>query len=194
MSDPRVDDLLRDLRAELSIEPSPQLVARVRARIDNRSNSTPLIPAWTVGVALLMTIIALGIAPDRQVEKSIAPAGTSRGQVAQPVAEQLPRLTERAAAPDRAPGSAPRRPAKVRSASAAPEPLAEAEILVPPDQAIALRRILIAMRTGRSPVPPAASQVVDAEGRLPAPEAIGIPEITIQPITPPADGGRNKER
>jgi hypothetical protein len=85
MSDPRVDDLLRDLRAELSIEPSPQLVARVRARIDNRSNSTPLIPAWTVGVALLMTTIALGIAPDRQGEKSIAPAGTSRGQVAQPV-------------------------------------------------------------------------------------------------------------
>src|SRR5262245_14078290 len=79
MNDARVDDLLRDLEGELSIEPSPQLVARVRARIDDRSRSTSLIPAWTAGIALtlLMTAIALGIAPDRQTGKSSsAPART----------------------------------------------------------------------------------------------------------------------
>jgi hypothetical protein len=67
-------------------------------------------------------------------------------------------------------------------------------MIVPPDQALALRRILDAMRTGPAPVPPAVAVVVDAEGRLPAPRAIEIPEITIEQLLPPGTGGGNRDR
>jgi hypothetical protein len=199
MSDARVDDLLRDLEAELSIEPPPQLVARVRARIDDRSRSRTLIPAWTAGIALtlLMTAIALGIAPDRQTgSSSSAPSRTSPSHVAR-VTEMPAPLAESRAWDERVPGAPVRRPGRAPSVAAVPTPeipVKTVEVLVPLDQATALRRILVAMRTGRSPVPPATPQAVDAEGRLPAPEAIGIPQIMIQPITPPTDSGRNKER
>ena len=199
MSDARVDDLLRDLEGELSIEPSPQLVARVRARIDDRSGSTTLIPALAgVAFTLVMAAIALGIAPDRQTAtSSSAPSRTSLPQVVQRTAQVPAPLAESPALDERVPGAPVRRPGSVRSGAAAPTPEIPAEtveVLVPLDQATALRRILVAMRTGRSPVPPATPQVVDAEGRLPAPEPIGIPQIMVQPITPPTDGGRNKER
>ena len=68
------------------------------------------------------------------------------------------------------------------------------EVLVPPDQAIALRSILAAMRTGRSLVPPAAVVTLDADGRLPAPAQIDIPEIIIERLWPPANGGGSRER
>jgi hypothetical protein len=198
MSDARVDDLLRDLETELSIEPPPQLVARVRARIDDRSRSTTLIPAWAgMALALLMTAIALGIAPDRQTgSSSSAPSRTSPPQLAR-VTDMPAPLAESRAWDERVPGAPVGRPGRAPSVAAAPTPeipVKTVEVLVPLDQATALRRILVAMRTGRSPVPPATPQAVDAEGRLPAPEAIGIPQIMIQPITPPTDGGRNKER
>jgi hypothetical protein len=67
-------------------------------------------------------------------------------------------------------------------------------MIVPADQAIALQRILAALRTGRSTVPPAAVVTLDADGRLPAPAQIEIPEITIERLWPPANGGGSRER
>ena len=67
-------------------------------------------------------------------------------------------------------------------------------MIVPADQAIALRRILDAMRSGPAPVPPAVTVVVDADGRLPPPAAIEIPEITLEELMPPTSGGGSRDR
>lgn len=199
MSDAHVDDLLRDLATELSIEPSPQMVARVRARVYAGSPLRSPLGSWTVGVAVtvLIVTIALSIAPDRTAgPQPIVQSPARQIEPSRQVAERPALSAVLQSAPDRVPSSIARRPADVRPAPAAAEPSAAgpvAEVLVPPDQAAALRRILLAMRSGRSPVPPATVEPVDADGRLPAPEAIGIPAITIQPITPLPDGGRHKD-
>lgn len=199
MSDAHVDDLLRDLATELSIEPSPQMVARVRTRVYGGSPSLSRLASWNVGIAVtvLMIAIALGIAPDRQaVPKQIVQAPVRQVEASRQIAELPAGASIATSAPDNGQASIARRWPGIRPAPKAEPSVAEpmAEVLVPPDQALALQRILLAMRSGRSPVPRAMAEAVDAEGRLPAPEAIGIPAITIQPITPPADGGRNKDR
>jgi hypothetical protein len=194
MTDAQVDNLLRDLATELSIEPSSQMVARVRERISDRSKSSQLA-AWTVGLAvtLVVTVIAFSIEPGtRRTTRSIAPAPAPQVRAVEHVAVSPPVSAVPSSPADSTGMSVPRRTAHARSALTAVE--ATAEVLVPPDQAIALRRILLAMRTGRSPVPPALAEMVDAEGRLPAPDEIGIPAIVIQPIAPPTDGGRSKDR
>jgi hypothetical protein len=195
MSDARVDDLLHDLATALSIEPSPQMVARVRTRVYAGSPLRSPLGSWTVGAALaiLTVAVAFGVAPDRDaVREPIVQTEARRTEVSRQVSEPPSLSPVQQSAPDR-PLSAIARPrTSVPETPAVAEPVAEA--LVPPDQAIALRRILLAMQSGRSPVPRAMAEAVDDEGRLPAPEAIGIPAITIQPITPPADGGRNKDR
>jgi hypothetical protein len=200
MSDAHVDDLLRDLATELSIEPSPQMVARVRARVYAGSRFLSRLASWNVGIAVtvLMIAIALGIAPDRQaVQKQVAQAPARQVEASRRMAERPALSAIPQSAPDRAQASIARRPADVRPAPAAADPSAAepvAEVLVPPDQAVALRRILLAMRRGHSPVPPASVEAVDAAGRLPVPEGIEIPPITIQPLTPLPDGGRSKDR
>jgi hypothetical protein len=195
MSDARVDDLLHDLATALSIEPSPQMVARVRTRVYAGSPLRSPLGSWTVGAALaiLTVAVAFGVAPDRDaVREPIVQTEARRTELSRQVSEPPSLSPVQQSAPDR-PLSAIARPrTSVPETPAVAEPVAEA--LVPPDQAIALRRILLAMQSGRSPVPRAMAEAVDDEGRLPAPEAIGIPAITIQPITPPADGGRNKDR
>jgi len=195
MSDTRVDDLLHDLATALSIEPSPRMVARVRTRVYAGSPLRSPLGSWTVGAALaiLTVAVALSVTPDRDaVRQPIVQTEARRTEVSRQVSEPPSLSPVQQSAPDRPLSVMARRRTSVPETPAVAEPVAEA--LVPPDQAIALRRILLAMQSGRSPVPRAMAEAVDAEGRLPAPEAIGIPAITIQPITPPADGGRNKDR
>lgn len=201
MSDAHVDDLLRDLATELSIEPSPQMVARVRARVYAGSPLRSPLGSWTVGVAVavLIVAIALSVAPDRDaVPQSIVQAPARQIEASRQVAERPALSAVLHSARDRAQGSIARRPEDVRPApAAAAKPSAAgsvAEVLVPPDQAVALRTILLGMRRGHSPVPPASVEAVDAEGRLPVPEGIEVPPINIQPLTPLRDGGRNKDR
>jgi hypothetical protein len=182
----------------LSVEPSSDLSARVRARVD-RHGRVALAGSWTLGVAftVLVAVLALTVSQDQPRE---------RGTPVRPVAI--------AAAESGAPGTQARsRPAAVVAAPVAPDRLTrtprrsvgasttvaelvsgEPELIVPADQGIALQRILAAMRSGRSPVPPATVVAVDANGRLPAPPYIDIPEITIERLLPLPNGGGSRER
>jgi hypothetical protein len=200
MNDVSVDQLLRDLAAELSVEPSCELAARVRARVDHRLERSALT-ASTLGVAftLLVAALALTVSQDRPRERGAParPISIATGGGAPTTAQASPHRGAGTATPPIVAGRLTRTPRpSMRAASAVPAAIASAgpKIIVPADQAIALQRILAAMRTGRSPVPPAAVVTLDADGRLPAPAQIEIPEITIERLWPPANGGGSRER
>lgn len=180
----QVDDVLRDLARELAIEPSPQLVSRVRARVYGGLTPARAV-GWPAFVALtfLLAVVAMGVAPGWQhdtrdvvvTDRKQTPTSTI---VAVPATMIAPRVSRTK--------PAGRRLARSRAA--------EAEVIVPPDQFIALQRILAAMRTGSSPVPPAAPVPVDEKGQLLLPRSIEIPEITIEPLTPLPGAAGSKEK
>jgi hypothetical protein len=74
----------------------------------------------------------------------------------------------------------------------APARRREPEVLVPPDEGIALRKLLIAVREGRAVVPAQGLRAAeDADGHLLEPTPIDIPLIKIEllPGTPVAGSG-----
>jgi len=90
MSDARVDDLLHDLATALSIEPSPQMVARVRTRVYAGSPLRSPLGSWTVGAALaiLTVAVALSVTPDRDaVRQPIVQTEARRTEVSRQVSE-----------------------------------------------------------------------------------------------------------
>jgi hypothetical protein len=99
----------------------------------------------------------------------------------------MPRPVAPAAAKATAQGATPR-PAAVLGPARAREP----EVLVPPDEGIALRKLLIAVREGRATVPaPGAGPAEDADGHMLEPAPIDIPSIKIEllPGTPVGGSG-----
>ena len=185
MSQPQPDDVLRDLARELAVEPSPQLVSRIRARVYGSGVTPARAVGWPAVVALtfLLAVVAMGVAPGWQhdtrdvvvTDSKQTPTATI---VAVPATMIVPRVSRTK--------PVGRKPARSRAAGP--------EVIVPADQVIALRRILAAMRTGNSPVPPAAPVPVDEKGQLLLPRSIEIPEITIEPLPPLPGGARSKEK
>jgi hypothetical protein len=194
MSDGSVDALLRDLAAELQVEPAGDLAARVRHRLVQFSERRTTTN-WTLGIAGVVLVSGLALTVDLQPPSEDRPAPgpapfaleVSPGRVA-PVGPVADVGSQRRPVPTR------RVPIRASASHPAPVSVAAPEMIVPPDQAIALQRILAAMRTGQSPVPPAAVVTLDADGRMPAPAQIAIPEITIERLWPPANGGGSRER
>ena len=66
------------------------------------------------------------------------------------------------------------------------------EVLAPPDQGIALRRLLVSRRAGRGAVPP--PQVSSAIESLPELEALAITPLTIEPLDRGSSGQGGKDR
>ena len=185
MSQPQVDAVLRDLASDLAIEPSPQLVSRVRARVYGSGRTPARAVGWPAFVALtfLLAVVAMGVAPGWQHDTRDVVVTDSKQTppstiVAVPATMIVPRVSR-----TKTPG---RKPARFRAAGS--------EVIVPPDQFIALQRILAAMRSGSSPVPPAVPVPVDAKGQMLLPRAIEIPEITIEPLTSPPGGAGSREK
>lgn len=133
-----VQELEQELRQALTIEPSADFARQVRARIDRAQRPMP----WRFAVAAAaMCIAAVGLAwlmTRSPSDVRVAPTSTQVG-----VDVRLESEAERP--PDNVPhtrGSGGR-PA-VRLARAAPEP----EVIVPPDRARALARLLELVRSG----------------------------------------------
>jgi hypothetical protein len=188
MRQPHVDDVLRDLASELAVEPSPQLVSRIRARVYGSGVTPARTVGWPALVALtfLLAVVAMGVAPGWQhdtrdvvvTDSKQTPTSTI---VAVPATMIAPRVSRTK--------TAGRKPARSRAASNAGP-----EVIVPPDQVSALRRILAAMRTGSSPVPPAVPVPVDEKGQLLLPRSLEIPELTIEPLTSQPGGAGSREK
>lgn len=198
-----VDDLLRDLAVELAVEPSPALAAQARARARQPGGRRAFTGGWLAPAVLLTSGFFLFESFPGQEEAQGLPAVISpqRALVAQTLstspqtsAVRPPRIVGPLWSDSRVPGRPITQSETAGPQAAASEIAPTPLMIVPADQAIALRRILAAMRSGPAPVPPAVTVEVDADGRLPAPAAIEIPEITIEQLLPPASGGGSRER
>jgi hypothetical protein len=191
-----VDDLLAALQTELSVLPSREFAAGVRARIAARPARAPwrlwMVPvAVAAGVAAIAVVSMWGpVRAPREASRVVTTAPALERTVSSGTATGVRRV-----APPPAPISTKRGRAVVATAVplAPVEPArAEPEVLVPDDQRLALVNILGAMRSAPSRVPPALAVAVDADGRRPAPDTIIIPMIVIELLGPAPDWRRER--
>lgn len=185
-----VDGLLEDLRAELSIEPSPDFEYRVRQRAVVRRADRAMVgllcastvaavlsiltaTSWVREASTVVPFVAAITRADAPVRTIAVPTEP----ISNPIATAGPLV----------------RPGNARSVASDLSQIRH-QVLVPPDQAIALRRLLAAMAKGRSFVP-AGVTMTDAEtGELLEPDLIGITRL---PEIAPLDlreGERGRER
>jgi hypothetical protein len=209
-TDSRVTDPLEELRAALTIDPSPDFAARVRDRIA-RDRSRGWLGDWRMwalagagAVVVAAAAVRLMPAGSRSEAGASAPAVVSRAEAGASAPAGGSR-SEPGASRSEAGASAPagmtpaRRRASNRSAlGAVMSPVAasrphELEVLVPPDQGIAVRRMLAAFRDGRVIAPPAEPIFDEATGELIRPTVAEIPLIVVTPLPgpPESSGGRN---
>ena len=193
-----VDDLLAALQTELSVVPSPEFAPGVRARISARP-APGSWRLWMVPVVVAAGVAAIAIATVTMSRPLRAP------REAVPVAKTMPKPDRTAAAGTAIGGhevlqpTAPRRSngaVKTVTTALPPTPVEPArqqpEVLVPDDQRRALVSVLASMRSRPSQVPPALAVVVDADGRLPAPDSLTISMIVIELLGPVPDWRRER--
>jgi hypothetical protein len=176
MTDHQFDDPLKELETALAIEPSPAFAAGVRARV-----AGPRLGAWFRWQEMAAAVIALAVLSGllwRPAQVGVRPAAETPSA---PVAVAAPSAA--AVAP------APARIARVAAVMPTSDKTRELEVLVPPDQAIALAQLLVACREGRQTLPPSSGPMFDEDGLLIAPEPIQIPAIPFDPILPQLPGG-----
>ena len=191
MTNDRLDDPLKALEAALAVEPSPAFAASVRARVAESGNR-PMWLGWQgLAAAAVIMLAAFGAVVWRASVGDVrtVPHGAEAEFTGVPVAGASgPAVVDRATAAARpAPIDAP----NIRTAVArAPE------VLVPPDQAIALNRLLAGLRERRT----ADSGAAEASGvvieELPQIIPVRLEPIKIDPLVPnsPPSGGRERDR
>jgi hypothetical protein len=199
MHDESLDDALADLRAALDVEPSPEIAAKVRQRVGGQPGVgwrwNPWA-RWTIG-AVATALPAVGLivfgmfraGPKLLVSEATAPRPL--------IAPLTPAPVNSAGAGS----SADVREVHVitaRASRANDTPMLtvvrHGDVLVPPDQAIALRQLLFEIRSGRIRVPGETRAPVDADGLLLAPEPVHIPLIHIEPISALSDDDAQERR
>ena len=195
MTDEHLDEALNDLRAELSVTPSPEFAAKVRERIEQApAKSSWNVWAWA-GVAATCAVAVIAVAVWRG-GRTETPARTESAASSNVGRAFRPGETGGAEAPARTEGIVPSDVGRPFRAGGSPAPIvhavarrAEPEVLVPPDQLIAIRRLMAAVRAGRS-LSAAPSQVLfDPDtGELLPPKPIEIPLITVDPLPGTPDG------
>ena len=176
----RVDDLLRDLRVELEhAAPSAGFRQRVRAHaIAQRrvGRSRVVVPAvLAAAAALFLTARSLTPVPDS------VPVPRALQVLASPSSIDATPLATPAATPNR-----PRQAAAV-VARVSVSTFRQPEVLVPPDQEIALRQWLAALGAARDP----RSAETDA-GVVPPIVPVEIAPIHIEPIAAGPSGGKER--
>jgi hypothetical protein len=177
------DEMLeREIEAALGVEPSPEFLPRIRARIANERMHKGWFWSWSwrlAGAAAVVAAVAIvGLwtmrdpAPARREAQITSPVETTTPS-SQPALPAAAPVASSAEAPK--PGSAP----VVRTASsAARRPvMAQPEILISPDESAALQQLFAAISSRRietRALPDLASAL-----KPPAP----IEEIVLEPIT-----------
>jgi hypothetical protein len=198
--DHRVEAALQDLREALAIEPAPDFAARVRARVahDEPRRWPGGWRLWSLAAVGAAATIAIAIqtqsGPPANLASVEVPASVSTASQAAAVAPVPVRL----AAPATPATATPRRPNRtapgaVMTSAAAKRRL---DVLVPPDQALALQRLLAAIREGRAVVPAGEPIIDETTGELILPAPLTPTPIRVDPLpgTPDEAGGRKGDR
>jgi hypothetical protein len=195
MTDER-DEMLDELRAAMNIEPSPEFEARVRLATQE---SRPCGAVWSehrrgwvwgavAGGAVAAAVMAVVLL---RPGSAGAPSAIAMAQP-QPTAASatLPRSIQQAAVATRLepkPPVATRRTA--RAASADRVTRREPDVLVPPDQAVALARLLKGVSDGRVMIGATRSTDEDVTiAPLPEPAPVTVKDVRIEPLPVPAGG------
>ena len=147
-----------DLQAALFVTPSPEFAAGVRVRIAREARVVrrfTLVWGLAAGGALAALAVAIVSFSHFRERPRAVEAGTAQ-TIAAPVAPPDVAVT----APVLKRTAKTTRVARVPHAPAA----GFGEVLVPPDQRIALERLLAAVQTGRATVPPPRGDDVDEDG------------------------------
>jgi hypothetical protein len=197
MTDDRLseDELLNDLRRELSVEPSADFAARVRRGMTERAERRGFPLWWPVGLsAIAVTVIAVAFVWHRSHGHTSLEAPAT---VLSPPVLSASQTAAVSSTSTKQPGAVRSVVAQAtRPSAAAPVALADfsgskdAEVLVPPDQAMALRQWLQVLRQDHIAAETKGGPVTDAEGLLVSPKAIEIPVlpeiplIKIEPLVP----------
>jgi len=197
MTDERVDELLKDLDAALSVEPAPSVAARVRTRIDEPSAHGSV--GWRLAVAAGMaaTIVAYGVWP----RDNPTPAGTpqqARSAIAAPeiTNASLPSSPAFRRATNR-PVHVPGTKGRARTGASDVPPVREAasrerEVIVSPQIGLAFEQLQAAARSGRLTAESFAPSEPRFEPAAFAPGTVVIQRVEIDtvPLTAPvADPG-----
>ena len=166
-----VEDLERDLRQALTIEPSADFARQVRARIERTPRRTwsPVEMPWLAAAA---AVILISLAAWWQTARLAQPLDGVPARTTAAVDVLLERAPEPAPSPKPDIVVRPRRMVRATSVNVSPEP----EVIVSPEAARALARFLQLTRSG----------AVNAD-QLPAPASSAPPEdLSIVPLAVPS--------
>jgi len=201
MNDQAID---RALREALDVSPSPDFVARVRMRVAYEPVPRSLWSRWTVWTpvaagALVAAAIVVAIVVGSLDRVRHEPDGTTSANAPAATDVPLPVPRVREATPD-ATDVAPLRLAPLPVASGRSPTAAShvasgfsrtargPDVLVPPGELAAMRRLLTSVRDRRIDLMPVLGQAPDAGADLrPSPD-IAIPPITVEPLVPQTNG------
>jgi hypothetical protein len=175
----RDDDLDRELDALLAIEPSPQLVARVRARLAEPARSAswrlPAI-AFAGGAIIAVLIVTLAQPPaGPHASNNLAGQDTMR-----PQASSVP-VSVGDASPSSGAAVSSTRTSRTRPPAYTRRQDSLSEVLIPRAEQHALQHVL--RTSAREPLRVSADSVVVRAPTGP-PSPIVVPAIVIEPLTP----------
>jgi hypothetical protein len=180
MTDTAID---REIQAALTVDPSPEFLARVRTRIATEpAQATPWLSWKFVAAGAFAAAIATAVVVSRP-EGTPTPVRQASGaedvRLPPPAAIEQPRRAETAKARTRAwRAGAP-------EARRRPEP----EILLDPAETRALRRLIAGTRDGSLDLSASLQATTPTAMDLPPIDAIVIAPLTIDPLTPSGEEG-----
>jgi len=171
MTDER-DDLLKEIGAAVSIEPSPELAAKVRREIDHLRPAPFLSLQVFMGAAVVVACLAITVVI---VREGVSPASTTSVRTSAPAVEE--RHTRSVSE------KTPTTMAARRTVTEAGEQHTRASMIVAADEVDAFWRLVAAVQTDELTVPPARWAISEITGEIePLPEiaAIDVPAVTIE--------------
>jgi hypothetical protein len=186
------NDPLKELEIALAVEPSPEFAVRVRTRVAESGRPVAWLAWQRSAAAAVVAVAVLGalswrasVAGDRTLPERAAAANPGVAVAS----GGAPAVAVTSARPTRnaAPTAVPSAHATVASAP---------EALVPPDQAIALNRLLAALRERRTAAAFAAETPIVVIEELPQISPVRLEPIKVDPLVPnsPSSGGKEKDR
>jgi len=196
----------REIQAALSVEPSPEFLARVRTRIATEPAAAASWLSWKlVATGAVAALIVIAVAVMRPGEQSFnarpepsasplipspSPLDRARGDPEAlegskdvPLARDRPVDSALSPSKDEQPAAAASR---ARVAAAAPR---EPEVLIDPAETRALRRLIAGTRDGSLDLSAALQATTPTAMDLPPIDALVIAPLTIDPLTPSGEEG-----
>jgi hypothetical protein len=169
MTTERVDDALKELKAALDVEPSPEFAAGVRRRVAVSRRPQPWVFGWQA-IAVAATVVAAIV------------AGSAWRHWARAAGDVPARPSLAAGVTASAAGP---RPPATPIAATSQVPRRNSDVLIPQGEIAAMRAMLRAIESGELDVPPETPLELDSEGHV---KPLEIPAVTIEPLNPPAAG------